>query len=677
MVYFIFTRLLFPLSPKESCFSYNPNYCFLDYLSNFEYCAILSSYGNIKDYDVSESNDNFILIEDIKKADGNIYDYYEDESKSFFKNINFVVDIDDSKFQAIEKPPKVDDDDDEDIETPKKMALFKYFESLDGDIKGDLDIIVKELFNKLKSISILIERNSSNSFFIENEETKSLSNMFQEAFFRFNILICNSFINKYTFYERGGETVVYNDPNENEEEMAQEKDLEKKKKKEDPEKNPKKEELDINKIESYFYFLFNLRCGEILKNLIVKYGEKEPLIDKATKRSFDNLIAIFNEDKDNDFFIKDHYIDLLDCIFNKNNNKDCTVISHLEFYKYYYDYLRHYISRNINDDYMEKRIIKNDKGDTIYYKYNKIILDNQLLLKYTYYMNELPDDIISKLFPLSENLKKSIEKIISIKDYNNAYENFFFSHNIFNLKNIVKFCILNIVVLSTSESKLIHFTEPIYSLLKGMNLGIRKYVELILNVSYRVFVNKEIQKDQVNKYFDIYKIIFEPEESNPKKILPNEEILLVNNAINKYISNLPDSSGNLQPSDIVESVLKEEENNLFILNVEDIDEKAFAKEMADNLIKEGKKETPILLSSDLLGGEEIKSDFIYYPYTLYLKLNEMIEKYYTNVDVKDIDKNEYNKLIANVMFYSRLIKNDLPNNTIKFLFYCLCEDNGE
>ena len=84
----------------------------------------------------------------------------------------------------------------------------------------------------------------------------------------------------------------------------------------------------------------------------------------------------------------------------------------------------------------------------------------------------------------------------------------------------------------------------------------------------------------------------------------------------------------------------------------------------------------ISLKSDILNQEEIKNDFVYYPYTLYLKLNELVNKFYTSLEIETSDKDEYYKLILNVIYYARLIKDKIPQGILKFLFYCLCETNN-
>ena len=83
----------------------------------------------------------------------------------------------------------------------------------------------------------------------------------------------------------------------------------------------------------------------------------------------------------------------------------------------------------------------------------------------------------------------------------------------------------------------------------------------------------------------------------------------------------------------------------------------------------------LILNSALLNNEEITSDCILYPYSLYLKLNELTERYYQTLHINSVGRNEYNKLIINVIYYLRLIKFNFPQGIFRFLFYCLCKED--
>ena len=645
-VLFIFNQFFFPLNPEIMTYGLNPNKLYMCE-DNYK-CTIygyLCSSERFEFYNPfiksTEKESNFLNIEDENKykvdaiVKGNIEpDFIVDIDKGLFKEYN----SDNKSNENVEKIL---------IRIQRKQYLFSYLENLmnenrklDGNSETTLDLLIKELYSKLKSLSILIkDKNLNSSFFIENEETENISKQILESFLRFNILITNDYFNKFSIY-KGGDKLE--------------------------EEPPKKEDLNITELEFGFYEDFHKFTGNSLGNFFL-LEDSIPEIKKVLKTSFDNLFTMCREDDNNTFLIKDHFIELLDCII-KENDRENVNISFFEFNKFFYDNLRSYIFKNINKDYVEKKIIKKNNINNYYYKYKKIDLDQNLFLIYSYYIDDLDINVKNKIFPTSVNIKNSLEpKIIHTKDFYNSYDKFFFKHHIFSFKNYIEFCILNIVVLSISELKFSQFAESIYSLIRGMNFGIRKYVELILNVSYRILVKKHITDvNEVNKYFYIYKKILIEE----KKLLPNTELLKIKTAIEKYIDAISEQSGNYS-TNTSEEVPKTEEDNLFKFTPDIPDKNEFNIEKRETWGKEGEIKKKISLSSELLGNNEISSDYIYYPHTLYLKLNELVDQFYVSLDINSVDKDEYNKLIMNVIYYLRFIKEQFPNEIMKFLLSCI------
>ena len=664
----VFYHLLFPIAGVENVFSLNPNI----YYNNEEIIhqnlfGFVTSYVNLESSDPKPKNSkmNFIVFEDEKNAERN--GFGKEKQKC-----DFIVDLDGDNFKVYEEPVnniinkndnKGDDNDDEDNdsenihdednvndvnELKKNKLLYGYFNTLFNDnFEGtlDLDMLIRELYTRLKSLSILIKNENLTSFFIENEEIKNISQQIQETFLRINISICDNYFNVFSLYKGGLKKI--------------------------PDRNEKKlEEIGITEPEYCFYQGFEQNTNrDMLINLICGYDSNEPKMYKVSKRGFDNLLTSFKEDKNNNLILKEHYIELLDCIFVKENKNIIKNISFFDFFKFFNDNLKSFVYQNINDDYLDKKVVKKDNIEYFYYKYKKIIIDKELLLKYCYYLDELSEETKKSIFPITEN-EGSIEKIIYTKDFYKAYDIFLVNHKIYNLKNIIQFCILNIVILSTSELKLIPFEEAVYSLIRGMNLGIRKYVELILNISYRVLIKKNVTDINIaKKYFDIYKIGIEE-----KKIFPNDELILIENHISKYVELLKEESP-ATTNEITDKIQNIEENDLFTFSPEKEEKNEIENEILEHLKKEGIITKNISLKSDLLNKGEIKNDFVYYPYTLYLKLNELVDKYYRSLDIESSDKDEYYKLILNVIYYVRLIKDKIPQGILKFLFHCLCKTN--
>ena len=121
---------------------------------------------------------------------------------------------------------------------------------------------------------------------------------------------------------------------------------------------------------------------------------------------------------------------------------------------------------------------------------------------------------------------------------------------------------------------------------------------------------------------------------------------------------------------IINKILSTPEESLFKLIPDKL-----GLENYEDVQKEGKIDKKISITGNLLG-KEISNEFIYYPNTLYRKLNELVYKFYQSMDLSN-DRDEYYKLIINVMFYIRLIKDKFPDNTLKFLFYCLIKEKEQ
>ena len=677
LVLLIFTHFLFPLSEKENCYSFNPNYYYSAEFVNSFIVGYLSEFKNLDKFDptqkLSENKYNFLIFEDEKSA--------EKDRRGFEKvklKCDFILDIEEKKFEMYEEIQKgkekenekesedkkadVHSDDDysdgetdektkqqKQIETQRIKFLYDYINKLvndksEGNDEVILDSLVKELNNLLKSYSIIIKDKKLTSFFVENEEEKKVSEKLQGAFLRLNLLLCDDFFNRFSAYNGG---------------LKIEKILTKK----------TKEELNISEAEFYFFDNFQHSPNwDILMNMAGRYNPDEPIFPKATKRGFDNLLACLKESKQNDYILKEYYIPLLDSIFRNKKEEKVLHLSFLEFYKHYNMKLKNIIASITDDKIIEKKVVKKDNDNKYIYSYKKIAFDRKILLNYCYYLEDLDNSEKAKLFSLSNNME-SIEKIIHTIDYYNAYEDFLITNSILQLKNIIKYCILNIVILSIPELKMVHFSEPIYELIKGLNFGCRKYAELILNASFRYFVNKgsNTNKNEAKKYFDIYNIAIEE-----KKIFPNDELIVIENEILKYLDTITNND-EIKESDLITIIKKRTEKELFTLQPDNADK----NEILKNAQKQGKSTVKISLNSDLITDLKINVDSVYYPYTLYYKMNEVMEKYYTGLQMTNQDKIEYKKLIVNVIYYLRAIKENFHSSTLQFLFYCLCEDKKQ
>ena len=281
-------------------------------------------------------------------------------------------------------------------------------------------------------------------------------------------------------------------------------------------------------------------------------------------------------------------------------------------------------------------------------------------MKYNLYLSEIDGNIKNKIFPKKVKMKNSLNS----KNINNIVDEFLISKVIYKSQNLLQFCILSTVILSIPELKLVSFAEPIYNLFSKMNFQIVKYVELILNISYRYFLNKEDigAKEELIQYINIYKKAIE--ENNLNKC---EELALLKNKIELLIKQKKEGN-NLIPKEIIKKILDTPEESLFILIPDKLESNDY-----EDILKEGKINKKISIKGDLLKNKEISEEFIYYPNTLFRKFDELIYSFYNDLDIEKI-RDKYYKLILNTMFYIRLTKDNFPHNTLKFLFYCLIKE---
>ena len=497
----------------------------------------------------------------------------------------------------------------------------------------ELNETIYELYKTLDNLSNLIKQNQLYQFFVENDEIKKYSTFVQEAFFRFIILFYNIYYKSYG-KAKGPEA----------------------------KKEGEGEKEDLPEIEKKIYKSFNgTFYNNIVENIIEYYKETDLLFMKATKVNFVNLMSIMMADDANKIFFKGKLIDFLDSIFYDKKNMANESITSFEFIKYYNEKMKKTIFNLANDDEIfDKIMLKKENDIAYYYKYNTINLSNDLLFKYNLYLSDLDENIINKIFPKKVN----VMSILYSKDINESIDRYLFNNNLINIKNVLQFCILDIVILSIPELKLMTFADPVYNLFSKMNLQITKYVEMILNVSYRYFYDKkEIEsKEELNEYFNIYKKAIEE-----KNLYTNDGIYFLKRKIDELLKTKKEGYY-LPPKSLISKITSTPEETLYKLTPDNL-----TNENYDNISKEGKIDKKLSIKGTLLN-KEISCEFIYYPNTLYKKLNELVDKFYKTLDLEN-DRDEYYKLVMNVMLYVKMNKDKFPYNTLKFLFYCLIKDD--
>ena len=631
-ILYFFYQITFPITPKENIYAFSPNtYFFGADQINFEdnitgFPCYLENLDNYK----PSNNFLFFFIEQelVRKNEPGILNQ--------INKLNYtIVDLKNGKIKFLAKEEKENAapvyEGDEQIKVDIDNFLISLFKNADNPQDTELYDIIIELYKTLENLSNLIKQQKCYNFFVENEDIKKYSLFVQEAFLRFIILFYNRYYKAYELVKQA------------------------KKKKEGEAEND-----NLTTIERKIYKSFNgTFYNNIVENIKDYYKDTEPKFMKATKINFVNLMSIMMADNTNKIYFKGHLINFLNSIFYDKNNMANESITSFEFFKYYNEKMKKNIFNLVNDDEIfDKTMLKKENDIAYYYKYKTINLSNDLLFKYNLYLSDLDEDIKNKIFPKKVN----IMSILYPKDVNEKIDKYLFDNNLVNIKNVLQFCIMDIVILSVPELKLMTYATPVYELFQKMNLQIRKYVELILNVSYRYFYNKnEIEsKEELNEYFNIYKKAIEE-----KNLYTNDGIYILKKKIDDLLQTKKEGYYLILKT-IISKISNTPEDVLYKLTPDNLGSENYEK-------KEGKIDQKMSLKGTLLDNE-ISSDIIYYPNTLYKKLNELVDKFYKTLDLGE-DREEYYKLVMNVMFYVKMMKDKFPPNILKFLFYCLVKDN--
>ena len=652
-VMFFFFQVTSPITPKEFIFCKSPNvYYYSDEFSMIDspLVGFPCDFEKIKEFNPIKgdalNSQSFLIYEDSIKRDKYI------EKLTLYEiinlkngNIKFFSLVDDCDNEECEGDKDQDEgenqpnyDKDEQMRVDINNHLLSLIKNPDNYLNNELNEIIFELYNSLMSLSSIIKEKKYFSYFIENDDIKKYSLQIQEVFLKFLVL----FSNKYLKVKK----ILDEIKNERKNETPG-----------GPDDNISNEAKRLSEIEQKIFSKFGL---SLYGNNLEDFNKHKINIQSATRKSFDYLLLTCRINNMNKKLLNGRFIEFLDSIFMDKKKEEKEIITFFEFFKYYNEKMKKKIFNWANDDdiFDKKKIVKENET-FYYYRYKTINLSNDLIFKYQLYLSELDENIKNKIFPKRVVMNDSLNS----KIINNLIDEFLISQGIFNFQNLLQFCVLSVVVISIPELKLVSFSLPIYSLFSKMNMKIIKYVELILNISYRYFLNKEDagSKEELNQYFNIYKKVIE--DNNLGEI---EELTLLKNKIEELLKQKKE--GNLASKEIIKKFVETPEESLFKLTPEKLEINDY-----EDISKEGKINKKISITGDLLNGKEISQDFIYYPNTLFRKFDEMVYSFYKDMDIEKI-RDDYYKLIINTMFYIRLTKEKFPTDILKFLFYCLIKE---
>jgi hypothetical protein len=250
---------------------------------------------------------------------------------------------------------------------------------------------------------------------------------------------------------------------------------------------------------------------------------------------------------------------------------------------------------------------------------------------------------------ITEEINKK-EKIRSYENFiSSALEKYYIENKYIDNIELINFSILGIAILTVSKHKLIYFTEEINCIIKNLTFLTRKFAQIILSVSLRVFAKEEVKNFFIyEKYFDIYKTAIVD-----KYIFPNDELI----KIQKKISQFKDLFK--ERKEINLSIEKKDYNYKLDYNKKIVKKLNLLELYQDLEENETKKNS--------LEKLDIKFDFnkkkfrypsIYVIQKLYENICNLINDYYQDLDYNIIlnKKDEFNKLIIYLLFYITIIK---------------------
>ena len=673
---YIFQQFFFPLAPNENVAGLSP--------IKF-YCS-----ENVDQYIVGfvctyEDLDKYNPFREIKPGEYRCLSDVEEKSDLdplVFK-CDYILDLD-------KKILKEQDYDSEEKNKQNKI-LNEYFKKvISGSATNSLlDKAIVLLLGKLKEISYKLTSYQHNKdtmpkFFVCNDSNETLNRSILDTFYQFNLTISFLYYTKVSSYNGDYRTL-----------------------KENQDINIKsKEDSGLNDDEYLFFSSFSnsLYCN-VLGNFVGGYSDKEPIIYKTPRRIFELLLSIKKLYNKDDFF--QYILDIYDSVYNikdpeginsnsnasiskEKNSKNFkltrakeikidsptpnseilgnkedkykTIITFLEFYKYYFTSpnIASYFYNISNNEFVYGNLNKNNKQNIKYtYKYKKIDFDQNIILKYIYLIKQMDENTRKRCFKLTDEDTK-IEHIISSNYISSSIEQFYINSKLIDYKDLIKYCILGVVALSASEHKMLHFYDPICSILRSLKFSIRKITEIILSISLRLF-SREKEKNLFiyEKYFNLYK------ELEKRQIFPNDELIILEKKIDEFTQSIKDTRKEVSQEEY-NKLMKTEEKKRYTLKY---DEKK-AKEIKAPSYSFGVNEiNKLKISFDTKKTGKKSFDSTYSFITMYDSMSSLLNIYSKDLDSSKINKEEYNKLILYLLYYATIL--EFSKETSLFLFYCL------
>ena len=381
---------------------------------------------------------------------------------------------------------------------------------------------------------------------------------------------------------------------------------------------------------------------------------------------FENVLNYKKHFKSNELF---NNLDVFDLIYKPKELDKFEPLTFLEFYKYYFTNLQSYFHDIVSNNFVDCKKDKSENQNYLY-KYKKINLDKNIILKYSYLLEQMPLEDKNKCFPyIDSNSLPTLNSEIKIKDISNNFDSFLINNKILTTLDIIKSAILTIVALSMSGHKLLFFTECIYDLIKNVNISLNKYIEIFLSIAYRVFSNEKNQNLFVyEKYFDIYDLV-----TGNNLINVNNNINSIQEKIKIFMESIKEKRKEISENNDYKLIKDSDSKKLYSLEAK-LKDKDVLNIIANSGYNGNIKNNKISFKTKILKDKPINLNDAFSPLKVLNSLNKILEEYYLNLEHGKINKDEYKKLIIHLIYYCSLFPNDFNKEIIKFLIYCLKTD---
>ena len=481
---------------------------------------------------------------------------------------------------------------------------------------------IKRLYNKLEKNIIQFNLDNKFNFFEYNDNIKNKNNEIQEEFYIFIMIISLYIYNNINFtkinelkYEFN-EQLIDNNYTEEEKYFI----------------NQIKETVKFDlMIQGFIPSLNSLNLNQISLSFIKEFIF---LFDKKynQKIEYENTLK---------------HLNIINMFYNINSNKDIIHINFNMIYNYFYQEMKKKYLRNISEYkywIIKKNGIKDENGliDVSTVNYNYIQLNNELILEYSHYLNELNQEEISKLFPFNEYINKNEFETIEINKIENLIEEQLIESNFITKNDILASSIIMIFALSfqiinLNEINIFNFII-VDNLFKSKFFILRKYYTILFDILFRLLNDEESKKNfykqmqLINCYRPLFNKILE------NNIIPNGKLLIEIKQIDDCIDKL--GLSNYEDKSDISSNLNEQINNEYYTN-----------ELYKFLIDDKNINIGDNINIKLIKQKSKIECHLMNIITVYNILSKIVEDYLHDLNSEKLDNSLITECIINTLYY--------------------------